>query len=83
MIRMLIVGSGIRSPRRLCDEVHLNLADRWFRRLGRDGRVPDHSTFSKNGRGRFHDSDLLGRLFETVLARCIAAGLVGGEGSAA
>jgi transposase len=84
MIRMLIVGYclGIRSERRLCDEVHLNLAYRWFCRLGLDGRVPDHSTFSKNRHGRFRDSDLLRRLFETVLARCIAEGLVGGEGFA-
>jgi len=51
MIRMLIVGYcfGIRSERRLCDEVHLNLAYRWFCRLGLDGDVPDHSTFSKTG----------------------------------
>ena len=84
MIRMLIIGYcvGIRSERRLCDEVHLNLAYRWFCRLGLDGTVPDHSTFSKNRHGRFRDSDLLRRLFETVLARCIAEGLVGGEGFA-
>ena len=61
MIRMLIVGYsfGIRSERRLCDEVHLNLAYRWFCRLGLDGDVPDHSTFSKNRHGRFRESDLL------------------------
>ena len=81
MIRMLIIGYcfGIRSERRLCDEVHLNLAYRWFCRLGLEGRVPDHSTFSKNRYGRFRESDLLRRLFEIVLRRCIDAGLVGGE----
>ncbi|HEX2647545.1 MAG TPA: IS1182 family transposase [Candidatus Dormibacteraeota bacterium] len=81
MIRMLIVGYcfGIRSERRLCEEVHLNLAYRWFCRLGLDGAVPDHSTFSKNRHGRFRESDLLRRLFETVLRRCIDEGLVGGE----
>ena len=80
-IRMLIVGYcfGIRSERRLCDEVHLNLAYRWFCRLGLDGAVPDHSTFSKNRHSRFRESDLLRRLFESVLKRCIAEGLVGGE----
>src|SRR5438270_4240900 len=80
-IRMLIVGYcfGIRSERRLCEEVHLNLAYRWFCRLGLDGDVPDHSTFSKNRHGRFRQSDLLRRLFETVLRRCIDEGLVGGE----
>src|SRR3979409_722302 len=81
MIRMLIVGycSGIRSEARLCEEFHLNLAYRWFCRLGLDGRVPDHSTFSKNRHGRFRQSDLLRRVFETVLRRCIHEGLVGGE----
>jgi transposase len=84
MIRMLIVGYcfGIRSERRLCEEVHLNLAYRWFCRLGLDGCVPDHSTFSKNRHGRFRQSDLLRRVFETVLRRCIREGLVGGEGFA-
>src|SRR5262252_6205227 len=84
MIRMLIVGYcfGIRSERRLCEEVHLNLAYRWFCRLGLEGVVPDHSTFSKNRHGRFRESDLLRRLFETVLERCIREGLVGGEGFA-
>src|SRR5579862_4653490 len=84
LIRMLIVGYcfGIRSERRLCEEVHLNLAYRWFCSLGLTGEVPDHSTFSKNRHGRFRDSDLLRRLFETVLQRCIDEGLVGGEGFA-
>ena len=73
MIRILIVGYcfGIRSERRLCEEVHLNLAYRWFCRLGLDGEVPDHSSFSKNRHGRFRQSDLLRRVFETVLRRCI------------
>jgi transposase len=84
MIRMLIVGYcfGIRSERRLCDEVHLNLAYRWFCRLGLDGAVPDHSTFSKNRHGRFRDSDLLRKVFEASVQRCIAEGLIGGEGFA-
>ena len=84
MIRMLIVGYcfGIHSERRPCEEVHLNLAYRWFCRLGLDGGVPDHSTLSKNRHGRFRQSDLLRRLFETVLRRCISEGLVGCEGFA-
>jgi transposase len=84
LIRMLLVGYcfGIRSERRLCEEVHLNLAYRWFCRLGLDADVPDHSTFSKNRHGRFRESDLLRNLFETVVRRCMAEGLVGGEGFA-
>jgi transposase len=84
MMRMLIVGycMGLRSERRLCEEVHLNLAYRWFCRLGLDGKVPDHSTFSRNRHGRFRQSDILRHLFETVVERCLAEGLVGGEGFA-
>jgi len=59
MIRMLVLGYcfGIRSERRLCEEVHLNLAYRWFCHLGLDDKIPDHSTFSKNRHGRFRESD--------------------------
>lgn len=85
MIRMLLVGYcfGIRSERRLCEEVHLNLAYRWFCRLGLEDQVPDHSTFSKNRHGRFRQSDAFRLVFETVVSRCMAEGLVSGEGFAA
>ena len=81
MIRMLLIGyiMGIRSERRLCDEVHVNLAYRWFCRLDLGDPVPDQSTFSKNRHGRFRESDLLRQLFESVVARCINEGLVGGD----
>ena len=84
MIRMLVIGYsfGIRSERRLCEEVHLNLAYRWFCRLGLEDVIPDHSTFSKNRHGRFRDSETFRHLFETVLRRCMSEGLVGGEGFA-
>lgn len=81
MIRMLLIGYcfGIRSERRLCEEVHLNLAYRWFCRLGSDGDVPDHFSFFRNRHGRFRDSQLLRELFETTAHRCIEEGLAGGE----
>jgi transposase len=84
MIRMLIVGYcfGVRSERRLCEEVYFNLAYRWFCRLGLEDRVPDHTTFSLNRHGRFRASDAFRLVFESVLQRCVAAGLVGGEGFA-
>jgi transposase len=84
LIRMLVVGYcyGIRSERRLCEEVHLNLAYRWFCRLGLEGKVADHSTFSENRHGRFRDSNALRHLFESVLKRSLSEGLVGGEGFA-
>ncbi len=84
MIRMLIVGYcfAIRSERRLCEEVHLNLAYRWFCGLGLVGEVPDHSTFSVNRNGRFRDSDIFRQVFEATVDRCMREGLVGGEGFA-
>jgi transposase len=84
MIRMLLVGYcfSIRSERRLCQEVELNLAYRWFCRLGLEDRVPDHSSFSVNRHGRFRDSDILRKVFDEVVCGCMAAGLVGAEGFA-
>jgi len=84
MIRMLIVGYcyGIRSERRLCEEVSLNLAYRWFCRLDLDDTVPEHSTFSVNRHGRFRESDLLRHVFERVVGLCIASDLIKGEGFA-
>jgi transposase len=84
MIRMLLVGYcyGIRHERRLCQEVTLHLGYRWFCKLDLDDRVPHHSTFSVNRLGRFRESDILRHVFERVVAGCMAAGLVKGEGFA-
>ncbi|NNL90279.1 MAG: transposase [Marinicaulis sp.] len=84
MIRMLLIGYcyGIRSERQLCEEVKLNLAYRWFCRLGIEDQVPDHSSFSKNRHGRFREADILRHVFETTVKSCMKAGLVEGEGFA-
>jgi len=81
MIRMLIVGYvfAIRSERRLCAEVQVNLAYRWFCKLGIEDKIPDHSVFCRARHERFRESDALRRVFEGVVVMCIAAGLVGGE----
>jgi transposase len=81
MIRMLLIGYlyGIRSERRLVEEVHLNLAYRWFCGLGLTGELPERSSFSKTRHGRFRDSDAFRLLFESVLQTCLRAGLVSGE----
>src|SRR6202035_1265986 len=81
MIRMLLVGYvfAIRSERRLCSEVQVNLAYRWFCKLGIEDGIPDHSVFSRARHERFRQSDTLRRVFEGVVSKCIAAGLVGGE----
>jgi transposase len=84
MIRMLLVGYcySVRSERRLCQEVELNLAYRWFCRFGLEDKVPNHSTFSVNRHGRFREADVLRQVFESVVCHCMAARLVGGEGFA-
>lgn len=81
MIRMLLVGYlyGIRSERRLVEKVRLNLAYRWFHRLGLMGDVPERSSFSKTRHGRFRESDAFRLVFESVVQTCLHAGLVGGE----
>jgi transposase len=84
MIRMLILGYcyGIRHERRLCEEVKLHLGYRWFCKLDLTDKVPHHSTFSINRLERFRESDILRHIFERVVAACMVAGLVKGEGFA-
>jgi len=84
MIRMLVIGYcyGIRSERRLCEEVRLNLAYRWFCRLGLEEAIPDHSAFSRARHGRFREADILRSVFESTVKTCVDKGLVGGEGFA-
>jgi hypothetical protein len=82
MIRMLVVGYGfsIRSERLICREVQVNLAYRWFPKLGIEDAIPDHSAFSRARNERFREAEVFRRVFE--LETCTAAGLVGGEGFA-
>jgi len=84
MIRMLILGYvfAIRSERALCREVQLNLAYRWFCGLGIEDKIPDHSAFTRARNERFRNQDIFRFVFERVVASCIKAGLVGGEGFA-
>jgi transposase len=84
MIRMLVVGYvfAIRSERLICREVQVNLAYRWFCKLGIEDAIPDHSAFSRARNERFREGEVFRRMFERVVETCIAGGLVGGEGFA-
>jgi IS5 family transposase len=73
---------AIRSERLICREVQVNLAYRWFCKLGIEDAIPDHSAFSRARNERFREGDVFRRVFERVVEACIAAGLVGGEGFA-
>jgi transposase len=78
MIRMLIVGYvfAIRSERLICREVQVNLAFRWFCKLGIEDAMPDHSAFSRARNERFRQGDVFRRVFERVVETCIASGLL-------
>jgi len=80
---MLIVGYvfALRSERRLCAEVQVNLAYRWFCKLGIEDRIPDHSVFCRARHERFRESGALRRVFEGVVAMCIATGRLGAKRS--
>ena len=62
--------------------MQVNLAYRWFCKLGIEDTVPDHSAFSRTRNERFREGDVFRRVFERVVETCIASGLVGGEGFA-
>jgi len=81
---MLVIGYcyGIRSERKLCQEVNLHLAYRWFCKLDLDDAIAHHSTFSENRLGRFRESNILRHIFERVVWAAMAMGLVKGEGFA-
>jgi transposase len=81
LVRLLLVGYlyGITSERRLLEEVKMHLAYRWFTRLDFGEEIPDHSTFSKNRHGRFRQSGIFQEVFEEIVRRCLATGLVEGK----
>jgi transposase len=81
LLRLLLVGYlyGITSERRLLEKVRMRLAYRWFTRLDLNQEVPDHSTFSKNRHGRSRQSGVSREIFEEIVRRCLAAGLVEGK----
>jgi transposase len=85
MFKMLLVGYlyGIKSERRLEEEVRLNIAYRWFCGFELDDTIPDHSTFSKTRTRKWHQSDLFQKVFQEIVKQCIVNGLVDGKAMAA
>ena len=81
LIKMLLIGYlyGIKSERRLEEEVSLNLAYRWFCEIDLMHRVPDHSIFSQNRRRRFQDAGIFQEIFNEIVLKCIKFGIVSGE----
>ena len=81
LIKMLLIGYlyGIKSERRLEEEVSLNLAYRWFCEIDIMHRVPDHSTFSQNRRRRFQTASIFREIFNEIVLKCIDLGIVSRE----
>lgn len=81
MFKMLLVGylCGIKSERRLEEEVRLNLAYRWFSGFELDEEIPDHSTFSKTRTGKCEESNLFQKVFQEIVKQCITSGLIDGK----
>ena len=81
LIKMLLIGYlyGIKSERRLEEEVSLNLAYRWFCGIDLMDRVPDHSTFSQNRRRRFQEAGIFREIFNEIVLKCIDLGIASGE----
>jgi transposase len=81
LLRMMLIGYlyGITSERRLCQEVHLNIAYRWFCGLSLEDNVPNHSSFSKNRNGRFYQTDIFRKLFHEIVKQAQEKGLIRGK----
>jgi transposase len=70
---------GIRSDRRLAEEIRLNIAYRWFLGLGLTDPVPHFTTPGKNYSRRWKDSGLFEELFDHVVKQAIDAGYIDGR----
>lgn len=81
LMKMLLIGYlyGIKSERRLEEEISLNLAYRWFCDIDFMQRVSDHSIFSQNSRRRFKDSGIYRKIFNEIVLQCIQLGIVSGK----
>ena len=85
MFKMLLVGYlyGVKSERRLVQEVQLNIAYRWFCGFELTDKIPDHSTFSKTRRRKWNESRLFQEVFWEIIRRCVKSGVVDGKELAA
>ena len=81
MFKMLLVGYlyGIKSERRLVQEVQLNIAYRWFCGFELADKIPDHSTFSKTRLRKWNESQLFQQVFLEIIRRCVKNGLIDGK----
>jgi transposase len=80
MFKALFIGYlfGVRSERRLVQEIEVNVAYRWFLRLKLTDPVFDASTLSQNRRRRFNGTDVAQTIFDKIVEQAVSHGLVDG-----
>ena len=81
IFKMLFIGYlfGIRSERRLVEEVKVNIAYRWFLDYKLADKIPDASVIWQNRRRRFKNTDIPQRIFDNIVWQAIDKGLVDGK----
>jgi len=81
LFKIMLLGYlfGIPSERKLVKEIEVNVAYRWFLRMGLTENVIDASTLSQNRLRRFNGTDIFERIFNNIVEQAIKKGLVGGQ----
>lgn len=80
LFRMLFIGYlyGIRSERRLLQEIEVNVAYRWFIRYDLTEKLPDVSVIWQNRLRRYKGTDIPQQIFDEIVRQAMEKGLVGG-----
>lgn len=81
LFKMIFIGYlyGIRSERRLVEEIKYNVAYRWFLGFGLTDKIPNSCTISQNRRRRFRGTDIYEQIFENILKQATKNKLVSGK----
>jgi transposase len=81
LFKMLFLGYlfGIRSERRIVEEIKVNVAYRWFLGFTLVDKIPDASTFSQNRRRRFNQSQVHQEIFDEIVCQAMRHKMVEGR----
>jgi len=81
LFKILFIGYlyGIRSERRLMDEIEVNNAYRWFLDFKLTDKIPDASVIWQNRRRRFKHTDIPQQIFDNIVRQAMEKGLVDGS----
>jgi len=81
VIKMLLLGfmEGIDSERKLCEQIRVNYAYRWFLCLDIGDPTPEHSAFSQLRRRKFKGTKIFEQIFSNIVKQCIEYGLIDGR----